>query len=316
MKTIYLTIPGITGSGENHWQTLWEKDFPEKFQRIEQDDWDSPYCGDWIDNIEKEVRKHPVENVVLVAHSLGCLAVAHWVGKYRTRVKGAMLVAPCDVDEDIFDYDATGFKTLLNTKFPFKSLVVSSEDDVWMKVEMAKKFAEGCGGEFINVGKKGHISTSSGFGKWDEGLELLKKLDEKVVDKKALKRQYKETLRPMGVYQISCLMNEKMFIGSSMNLDGIINRHKFELNLGKHKNFALQKDWNHFIPEDFAFETLEVLEPREGLDYAEELEFLEDLWLAKFEPYGNKGYNIRKKSTEERLAMIAEKRREKFGEEE
>ena len=311
MKTIYLTIPGVTGSGSEHWQTIWENEFPDKFQRIEQDDWDSPYCGDWIDNIEKAVRKYPVANVVLVAHSLGCLAVAHWAGKYRTKIKGAVLVAPCDVDEEIFDFEATGFKTLLDTKLPFSSLVVASEDDVWMTFEMSKKFADACGSEFISVGKKGHISTSSGFGKWDEGLELLEKLDQQIVDKKALKKEFKKTMPPMGVYQIHCLVNDKMYVGSAMNLDGKINRHKFELNLGKHRNFALQKDWNNFVTEDFVFETLELLEPREGLNYSEELEFLEDLWLDKIEPYGNKGYNIRKKSTEERLQMIAERRRAK-----
>ncbi len=177
MQTIYLTVPGVTGSGEEHWQTLWEREFPDKFQRIEQADWDSPECSDWIENIEKEVQKHSPENVVLVAHSLGCLAVAHWAEKFETKIKGAMLVAPCDVDEDIFDYDATGFVTMPTLELPFRSLVIASEDDVWMTFEMVKKFATACGSEFVNVGKKGHISTSSGFGKWNEGLELLKKLD-------------------------------------------------------------------------------------------------------------------------------------------
>jgi predicted alpha/beta hydrolase family esterase len=305
MKNIYLTIPGVTGSGSEHWQTIWENEFPDKFQRIEQEDWDSPSCIDWIENIEKEVRQHPIKNVVLVAHSLGCLAVAHWAGKFRTQIKGAMLVAPCDVDADIFDYDVTGFKTLQKEKLPFTSLVVASEDDPWMTFEMAEKFAEAGGSEIINVGAKSHISTDSGFGKWDEGLELLKKLDEQIIDKKELKNEYKRTLQPMGVYQIYNSMNEKIFIGASMNLNGILNRNKFQLKMGSHPNRELQKDWNEFVEEDFTFEVLEAIEPREGLDYEKELKSLEILWLEKLQPFGKQGYNIRKKSREERLQMIA-----------
>jgi hypothetical protein len=38
------------------------------------------------------------------------------------------------------------------------------------------------------------------------------------------------------------------------------------------------------------------------------LEVLEDLWLEKLEPYGERGYNERKKTSEERLRMIAANR--------
>ncbi len=52
------------------------------------------------------------------------------------------------------------------------------------------------------------------------------------MNKKDLKREYKETQQTTGVFQIRNLTNEKVFVGSSLNLDGIFNRHKFALNAG------------------------------------------------------------------------------------
>ena len=129
------------------------------------------------------------------------------------------------------------------------------------------------------------------------------------MNKKELKNWYKQTLRPMGIFQIHNLMNEKILIGSTMNLKGILNRHKFELKNKSHKNTELQNDWNKFGERNFVFEILEELEPREGLDYKKELKFLENLWLEKLQPFGEKGYNERKKTREERLRMIASNKR-------
>ena len=75
--------------------------------------------------------------------------------------------------------------------------------------------------------------------------------------------------------------------------------------MGIHLSKSLQTDWDEFGTDNFVFEILEKLSPRENLDLQSELTFLEDLWLEKSEPYGNKGYNGRKKSREERLRMIA-----------
>jgi group I intron endonuclease len=130
------------------------------------------------------------------------------------------------------------------------------------------------------------------------------------MNKKELKREYKEALRPMGVFQIRNSVNEKVFVGSSLNLDGIFNRHEFQLKMNGHPNKSLQADWNEFGGESFAFEVLEEVFPREnpGYDYKSDLEVLEDLWLEKLEPYGERGYNERKKTSEERLRMIAANR--------
>ena len=129
--------------------------------------------------------------------------------------------------------------------------------------------------------------------------------------KKALTKQYKETPRQMGVYQIRNVVNGKMLIGGSPNIPGIFNRHKFALLAGAHDNKQLQADWQEVGQDNFSFEVLDELSPTEGADYdyREDLTFLEDMWLEKLEPYGDRGYNVRKKGREEKLRMITENRR-------
>jgi len=177
MQTTYLTVPGVTNSSPQHWQSLWEKEFPERFRRIEQKEWDTPVCADWIEKIEEDVKKANPETVVLVAHSLGCTAVAHWARKFGTKIKGAFLVAPSDCEAPTYNFDAKGFAPIPLEKLPFVSLVVASTNDEYVSLTRAEQFADAWGSEFINVGAKGHINFGAGFGEWSEGLELLKKLD-------------------------------------------------------------------------------------------------------------------------------------------
>ena len=115
----------------------------------------------------------------------------------------------------------------------------------------------------------------------------------------------------MGVFQIRNKLNEKVFVDSSLNSPGKINRLTFQLNAGSHPSKSLQTDWNEFGQDAFEFETLEDVPPRSdtNYDHAADVETLEDLWLEKLEPYGDRGYNERKKTREERLKMIAANRK-------
>src|SRR5262245_55458333 len=107
------------------------------------------------------------------------------------------------------------------------------------------------------------------------------------MDKAAAKLEYKRSHRPMGVFQIRNAVNDKVFVDSSLNVPGKINRHKFQLNAGVHPSKELQADWNHQGSSDFEFEILEDVLPRDdqNYDYAADLECLENLWLEKLEPY-------------------------------
>lgn len=111
-----------------------------------------------------------------------------------------------------------------------------------------------------------------------------------------LKKEYKQTQTQMGIYRIRNLANGKVLIGTAMNLPGILNSNKFQLKMGSHPNKELQTEWNEFGSEQFAFEVLDVLPPRDetGYDYHADLASLEELWQEKMEPYGERGYNERR----------------------
>jgi hypothetical protein len=113
------------------------------------------------------------------------------------------------------------------------------------------------------------------------------------MDRKARIREYKETARPMGIYRVRNTANGKWLIGSSVNLPAILNRQRFQLELGSHPNRALQADWKEFGPEAFVFEVLDTLEPSDTLDYntTEDLQTLTEMWIDKLCQSDGPGYN-------------------------
>lgn len=173
--TKYFMVPGLGNSGPEHWQTYFESD-SDQFQRILQREWDAPDCSEWISTIQQTLEAYDLEEVILIGHSLGCVTIAHWAEKYQKRIKGAMLVAPSDLEAPAYQFPATGFLPLPLKTIPFRTLVVASEDDPWVSLERAKFFAAHWGSECINIGKAGHINAASGHFKWEEGLAILKTL--------------------------------------------------------------------------------------------------------------------------------------------
>jgi hypothetical protein len=132
-----------------------------------------------------------------------------------------------------------------------------------------------------------------------------------MANKKQLKQEYQQSHRPMGVYLIRNNTNDKVFVGASLNLPGIINRHKFALGHGSHVSKSLQAAWNELGEQNFSFEIVDELSPRSdpNADYKSELALLEKLWLEKLDPFGEHGYNERKKSRAEMLSEMAARRR-------
>lgn len=109
-------------------------------------------------------------------------------------------------------------------------------------------------------------------------------------NRKELKQMYKETEIPAGVYQIRNLNNQKVYVTSTANLRAAQNRLVFGFT-GKSK--SLENDWRKFGKDAFAFEILEILKiENEGyFDKNDELKKLEQKWLEKLQPFGDKGYN-------------------------
>ncbi|WP_263832529.1 RBBP9/YdeN family alpha/beta hydrolase [Sulfurospirillum oryzae] len=175
MATSVLILPGYQGSGEMHWQTLWEKEHAD-FKRVEQRDWEHPICQEWVEKLEKSV-KQAGQDVIIVAHSIGCLVLAHWAASQNhTRIKGALIVAPPDPTTSSFPRIAEGFEQTPLLSFGFPSIIIASSNDPYGSLTYAQDLAKAWGSHFVNIGEKGHINTASNLGLWEEGLVYLKQL--------------------------------------------------------------------------------------------------------------------------------------------
>lgn len=172
--TTVLILPGYLNSEPTHWQSLWEKSNPS-FVRVAQRDWDHPVCDEWIEGLDNSVARFG-PGVVLVAHSLACLLVAHWAAKTNRTAKAALLVAPTNPDGPNFPKAAVGFSPVPQQPLKFPSTVVASSNDPYGDLEFARRCASIWGSRFANVGAFGHINADSGLGEWPEGFGLLQQL--------------------------------------------------------------------------------------------------------------------------------------------
>ena len=168
------TVPGLFNSGPQHWQTHWEKEYG--FIRIEQKDWETPVCDDWLLAIDKVVTQLPLSEVVLVGHSLACCTIVRWAEKYRRVIQGTLLVAPSDVEAPSYPPGTTGFSPMPDYRLSFPSIVIASTNDKFVTMERAKEFSNSWGSEFVNAGELGHINSASDLGNWPFGYSILKKL--------------------------------------------------------------------------------------------------------------------------------------------
>lgn len=101
----------------------------------------------------------------------------------------------------------------------------------------------------------------------------------------------------MGVFQIRNTLNNKIFIGGSINLVAIWNRQRFQLNAGSHANIELQTDWIEFGEENFVYEILSEIKQDDttSINYRREVKALAEMFIQKLQPFGQQGYHLRKK---------------------
>ncbi len=175
MEKKILIVPGLNNSGKTHWQTIWESTHPD-FERVEQKDWEHPVRNEWVKNIEAAVRKNRGKDIYIVAHSLGCIATVHWANQTSQTIKGALLVAPPDVEGEAIRNLIVGFNPVPKVRLLFDSIVVASENDEYIDINSSRLLAIYWGSSFVNIGKKGHINANSGLNQWPAGLRLLKAL--------------------------------------------------------------------------------------------------------------------------------------------
>ena len=170
-----LTIPGYLGSDKKHWQSYWDKEM-QNTSRVEQKNLTNPEKNEWLSVLNDYIKKQK-DDIILVAHSLGCILLVHWAYKYSGNIKGALLVSPSDVESKKYTPDVLrNFSPIPKKNLPFKSIVIASENDTYVSISRAKYFARCWGAKLVNVGALGHINTESNLGSWQQGKSILKEL--------------------------------------------------------------------------------------------------------------------------------------------
>jgi uncharacterized protein len=177
--TSVLIVPGLGGSGQEHWQSHWERGLADA-HRVQQRDWDHPNLIEWSRRLGDAIEVRP--GAILVGHSLGCALIV-WVAlSWRSlRIGGALLVAPADVEsQQRTPRHIWEFGPFPRTALPFPATVVASSNDPYMSLERAHVLAIAWGANFVNLGPVGHINVKSGFGPWPAGEKLLADLQHEV----------------------------------------------------------------------------------------------------------------------------------------
>jgi len=154
-----LIVPGLHGSGPDHWQSWLERTQPGAV-RISIEDWGQPDLDRWASAIDEVLQREHAEAWVAVAHSFGCLALAHHAARGGRGIGGALLVAPANPDR--FGADERQVAQAL----PFPSTLVASANDPWMSHADALYFGRRWGSTVVEAGEAGHINPATGYGPW------------------------------------------------------------------------------------------------------------------------------------------------------
>lgn len=88
-----------------------------------------------------------------------------------------------------------------------------------------------------------------------------------------------------GIYQIKCLINGFIYIGSSYRIQKRWKDHKRELNENRHSNKYLQAAWLAYGDNNFKFEILELCEKELLLER-------EQYWMDSSNCLAPNGYNL------------------------
>ncbi|MFA5678580.1 MAG: alpha/beta hydrolase [Pseudomonas sp.] len=182
----YLILPGWQGSGRHHWQTHWQHLLPNT-RRVQQSDWQFPQRDDWVATLERTIAAEPGP-VVLIAHSLGCITVAHWAAQARpalhSKVLGALLVAPADVERNRCPAPLSNFAPIPHQQLGFPSVLVGSSNDRAASQQRSSELGAAWGSHTVILDQAGHINTAAGYTRWEEGFAYLYQL-QSAIDKQS-----------------------------------------------------------------------------------------------------------------------------------
>lgn len=178
MSPTVLFVPGLRDHVADHWQTLLAAELPgsRTVPPLEHDKLSRKARVQALDEAISAIEGP----IVLVAHSAGCLTVAHWAARATRRIERALLATPADVESPLpegyptpAELEAGGWLPLPRIILPFPSVLAASTNDPLASLERSRILAEDWGSELLVLGAVGHLNPAAGFGPWPLGRQIV-----------------------------------------------------------------------------------------------------------------------------------------------
>ena len=173
-----LIVPGLRDHVEAHWQTLLAQKLPNTVT-VPPLEHDKLSCQARVDAIDNTLRTIGGP-VLIVAHSAGCMMVAHWALRSSRPIIGALLAAPADVETQmpagypsLDQLSANGWTPIPRRRLPFPNILAASSNDPLTQLERARGFAQDWGSQLVELGPVGHLNPNSGHGPWPQAQTLI-----------------------------------------------------------------------------------------------------------------------------------------------
>jgi predicted alpha/beta hydrolase family esterase len=181
MTATVLFVPGLRDHVEDHWQTHAARALPGS-RTVE------PLTQDRLNRAARVAALDAALNaidgdVVIAAHSAGCLMVAHWAESPTRPIKAALLATPADVERSLpsgyptmAQLEDGGWLPIPRQPLPFPAIVAASHNDPLAEWERVAGMAISWGATIHDAGQVGHLNPPAGFGPWHRGLDLITSL--------------------------------------------------------------------------------------------------------------------------------------------
>lgn len=176
-----LLVPGLRDHVAQHWQTLLQAQQPA-FRSVLPMGRDDLDCARRVAAIEQAAQAI-AGPLLIVAHSGGCIMVAHWAQQTTRAVQGALLATPPDFESplpegypSVAQLQAGGWLPVPRQRLPFGSIVAISRNDPLGRADRVAALAADWGSATANLGDVGHLNPASGHGPWPQALDLIARL--------------------------------------------------------------------------------------------------------------------------------------------
>jgi predicted alpha/beta hydrolase family esterase len=172
----FIIQPGWKNSSPAHWQSHWEKQLQaRRVHFVDEDDWIYPKLDTWVKALDEQVQAC-TRPIIVIAHSLGCATLLHYVQRHPNKIQAALLVAPADVERENAPEDLLSFAPLPRTMDTTITRIIASTNDPYCHHKRAEQFAQWWQSSLVYLVGAGHINVESGHGEWSAGFDELQLL--------------------------------------------------------------------------------------------------------------------------------------------